>query len=294
MDQTTSDLLNGRYQLEEQLGSGQLGEIYRAIDYRLGRVVAVRLVIDSVIEPLADWLPKLSQLIDPHIATLIDHNLAHDPPYFVTDYAPSLLLEAELSINEIIEYGREIAQALAYLHQEGFVHGGLHGNNVLLRSTGVMLTDSDWLNSAESSSDIYALGVLLYYLLTDQLPSRNPAPPSHMQMRQHVPGQLDALIVKMLSPHASERPSAHEIVVRLRTLYAYLQSRVENRADERDKFQRRVIVMREGVVLDRVPINDEIFTIGADGTNTVVWKRAGFLQNKCVSKSRRLVGKCLI
>jgi eukaryotic-like serine/threonine-protein kinase len=137
----------GRYEIRSQLGTGGMGEVYRARDTQLGRDVAIK-VIPSSVAVDKDRLRRFEQeacaagaLNHPNI--LVVHDIAvHDgSPYVVSE-----LLEGEtlrkriagtpLNQRRVIEYALQIANGLATAHEKGIIHRDLKPDNVFITNDG--------------------------------------------------------------------------------------------------------------------------------------------------------------
>jgi Tol biopolymer transport system component len=142
----------GPYKILALLGSGGMGEVYRAHDTRLGRDVAIK-----VLSPHLAASPEVrarfereartvSQLNHPHICTLFD--VGHQDG---VDYLVMELLEGEtlahrlekgpLPLADVLTLGRQIADALDRAHRAGIVHRDLKPGNVMLTKSGANLMD---------------------------------------------------------------------------------------------------------------------------------------------------------
>jgi eukaryotic-like serine/threonine-protein kinase len=142
----------GRYQLLSMVGRGGMGDVYCAVDSRLNRLVAVK-----VLPPYLANLPELAQRFEqearsiaalnhPHICILHDADHDGDTYYLVFEYlvgevlADRLCREA-LPLPEAVEYAIQIAEALEHAHQQGIVHRDLKPRNVMLTKAGAKLLD---------------------------------------------------------------------------------------------------------------------------------------------------------
>ena len=128
----TSGVRLGPYEIQSPLGAGGMGEVYRARDTRLGRDVAVK-VLPSHLSSDPDLKVRferearaLSALQHPHICTL--HDVGHEDSidFLVMEFLEGetleqRLLRGALSPKQVVEYGIEIADALAQAHQVGIV-----------------------------------------------------------------------------------------------------------------------------------------------------------------------------
>ena len=149
----------GPYEIVERLGSGGMGEVYKARDARLGRIVAIKLLTaDLATRPegrvrFAREARVISGLNHPHICTLHDVG-AHESiagSDQAVDFLVMELVEGEtlaarlrrgaLPMKDALEYSAQIADALAAAHRQGIVHRDLKPANVMITSHGVKLLD---------------------------------------------------------------------------------------------------------------------------------------------------------
>jgi eukaryotic-like serine/threonine-protein kinase len=148
----------GRYRLEERIGAGAMGVVWRGTDERLGRVVAVKQVFlhAGLDEREADEVRQrtlregriAARLQHPHAISVFDASIEGDEPWLVMEYLPSRSLAAVLGEQGTLEprtvarIGRQVADALDAAHQAGIVHRDVKPGNVLLGADGtVKITD---------------------------------------------------------------------------------------------------------------------------------------------------------
>ncbi|GAA4801503.1 hypothetical protein GCM10023200_42980 [Actinomycetospora chlora] len=148
----------GRYRLEERIGSGAMGVVWRGTDERLGRVVAVKQVFlhaglddreaDEVRQRTLREGRIAARLQHPHAISVFDASIEGDEPWLVMEYLPSRSLAAVLGEQVTLEprtvarIGRQVADALDAAHQAGIVHRDVKPGNVLLGGDGtVKITD---------------------------------------------------------------------------------------------------------------------------------------------------------
>ncbi|MGI9117758.1 MAG: serine/threonine-protein kinase [Gaiellales bacterium] len=139
--------LGGRYRLEASIGRGGTGEVFRARDLRLDRVVAVKLLHPWVAED-ADARKRfrreattLAQLRHPNVVQVLDFDDALPAPYLVQEHCGGGTLvrrtqEAPLPWPEVAEIGLAIARGLAHAHAAGVTHRDLKPGNVLVGDDG--------------------------------------------------------------------------------------------------------------------------------------------------------------
>jgi serine/threonine-protein kinase len=142
----TGQLL-GHYRILERIGSGGMGEVYRARDERLGREVAIKvlppnLVLDeSVRKRLRKEAQALSKLNHPNIETLFELGSKGDAEFLVVEYVPGVTLgdrlaQGPLPEREIARLGAQLANGLAAAHSQGVVHCDLKPGNLRITPDG--------------------------------------------------------------------------------------------------------------------------------------------------------------
>ena len=136
----------GRYVLVEPIGSGGMGQVWKAHDANLDRVVAIKLLHgergDSTSrERFRREALVLSRLSHPGVATIFDFDSKEARDFLVMEYVPGGTLAARiaagsLAIDEIMKLGGEIADALDAAHRSGFVHRDLKPANIMITEHG--------------------------------------------------------------------------------------------------------------------------------------------------------------
>jgi TolB-like protein/Tfp pilus assembly protein PilF/predicted Ser/Thr protein kinase len=114
-----------------------MGEVHKAIDTRLGRTVAIKLLFDTHTDRFEREARAIAALNHPHICTLYDVG----PDYLVMEYIEGIPLEGPLPAKEAARMALEIAGALEAAHAEGIVHRDLKPANILVTRSGVKLLD---------------------------------------------------------------------------------------------------------------------------------------------------------
>ena len=142
----------GRYELLAALGAGGMGEVYRARDTLLGRTVAIKVIAAKSTgnaartERFQREARAISSLSHPHICTLYDFGQEDGTAFLVMEHLEGETLadrleRGPLSIEEVLRYGAEMAEALDAAHRQGVVHRDLKPANVMLTRDGVKLLD---------------------------------------------------------------------------------------------------------------------------------------------------------
>ncbi|MGC8968118.1 MAG: protein kinase domain-containing protein [Thermus sp.] len=139
-------VLGGRYRLEAPLGSGGMAEVWRAVDERLGRKVAVKLLHPRALPPERERflleVRALSRLFHPGIVQVLDLGEEDGRPYFVMELVEGGTFDRLGPFEEgpegerILEAAQEVMEALAHLHAQGILHRDLTPKNILLTKEG--------------------------------------------------------------------------------------------------------------------------------------------------------------
>ena len=142
----------GPHEILAPLGAGGMGEVYRARDTRLDRMVALKVLPGhlSANEELRQRFDReartISQLSHPHICALYDVGHQDGIDYLVMEYLEGETLTDRLSkgtlpTEQVLRYGIQIADALDKAHRQGIVHRDLKPGNVMITRSGVKLLD---------------------------------------------------------------------------------------------------------------------------------------------------------
>ncbi len=169
----------GPYRIEGPLGAGGMGEVFRAIDTRLGRAVAIKTCHEEFGERFHRETRAISSLNHPYICTLYDVG----PDYLVMELIEGETLAACLKRGKLpperaIPYGSQIAEALAAAHAKGIVHRDLKPGNIMIAKTGVKVLDfglARSLNDASISAPRAVVGTPAY-MAPEQLEGKESGP----------------------------------------------------------------------------------------------------------------------
>src|SRR3954449_5074691 len=253
-----------RYTIERKLGAGGMANVYLAEDGELGRRVAIKILNDrhshddQFVERFRREAKNAAGLSHPNIVSIYDRGEAEGTYYIAMEYLEGRSLKELIvgrgpaPIKLAIDYSRQTLAALAAAHRQGIVHRDIKPHNVIVGPEGrLKVTDFGIARSGASqmtevgsiigtaqylspeqargapvdqTSDLYSVGVVLYEMLTGQVPftgdtpleiamkhlSEVPKPPS--EHRDDVPHDLDSVVLRALAKEPSERyPSAEEM-----------------------------------------------------------------------------------
>ena len=142
----------GPYEVLSPAGAGGMGEVYRARDTRLGRIVAVKVLPSALAQNvelrrrLEQEARSISKLSHPHICTLYDIGNHDGTVFLVLEYLEGETLDQRLRrgplpSNQVVQYGLQIAEALDKAQREGITHRDLKPGNIMLTKSGMKLLD---------------------------------------------------------------------------------------------------------------------------------------------------------
>jgi serine/threonine protein kinase/Tol biopolymer transport system component len=157
----------GPYEILSALGAGGMGEVYRARDTRLDRIVAIKVLPDHLAantelrQRFEREARAVSSLNHPHICTLHDIGSQDGLDFLVMELieGESLadrLLKGPLPTDQVLRYAVQISDALAKAHRNGIVHRDLKPANIMLTKSGTKLLDFGLAKMQASESGLVA------------------------------------------------------------------------------------------------------------------------------------------
>jgi len=260
------------YNLLERLEPAGPRDLYRARDTAKGRTVAVRLLpADFTADrtKLIETARALTALSHPNVTTLFDVGEHEGRVYLAFEFQKGQSLRAEaagrpMNVRRAVEIAIQIADAVADAHAQGFVHGGLSPDSIVISAKGrakipafelaahggfehdghdARLRDYDSPEEAQGRppddrSDIYSVGAIFYEMLTTRRPlHRGASAPSGSNPK--VPKEIDAVVLKALAANPDSRyQSAVSFASELRASRAVLDA-LDVAGEEEELVQKR-------------------------------------------------------
>ncbi|MGH8245109.1 MAG: serine/threonine-protein kinase, partial [Gammaproteobacteria bacterium] len=149
----------GPYEIISALGAGGMGEVYKARDTRLDRIVAIKISTGPFSQRFEREAKVISSLNHPHICTLYDVGRQDGTDFLVMECLEGETLAARLKrgpmpADQAARSAIQIAEALDAAHRKGVVHRDLKPANIMLAKSGVKLLDFGLAKSAPGAPDL--------------------------------------------------------------------------------------------------------------------------------------------
>ncbi|MBE2266970.1 MAG: protein kinase, partial [Anaerolinea sp.] len=211
--------LRNRYEIRELLGEGSTATVFKALDRRLGREVALKILLphvrDTVRKRFFQEAHSVALLNHPNIMSIYDIDEEDSAPFLVVEYVEGDSLSKYIPSppEVLVDLGRQIAQALHYAHERQIIHRDIKPANIKVTANGqvkimdlglalpkdakrvttdgMIIGTPAYLSPEQAQgftldyrTDIYSLGVVLYEMATGQLPFNSDDIP--VLLMQHV------------------------------------------------------------------------------------------------------------
>ncbi len=203
-------MLDDRYEILETIGEGGMAIVFRALDHRLNRYVAVKIMREEMAEDeefrrrFCAESHAVAMLSNPNIVSVYDVSHSDEREYIVMELISGITLKqymdkkGALDWKEVVHFTKQITRALSHAHERGIIHRDIKPQNIMLLRDGTLKVADFGIaalenevyenngqtigsihyiapeqargNSPDARSDIYSLGVVMYEMLSGRLP----------------------------------------------------------------------------------------------------------------------------
>lgn len=207
----------GHYKLLDRIGSGGIGDLFRARDTKVGRTVALKVVSSDIAsdarrrQRFLDDAAPLTSLSHPSIASVYEVGDDNGVLFLAMEFVPGETLQRViagrgLNARRAMDYAIQMADALAEAHAVGIVHGHLTSANVIVTPKGtVKILEfglGPWTRSGRSNEkrdDMFALGTVLFEIIAGRPFGDEFTPAEQRAISKEVPPELDDIIGRLLN-----------------------------------------------------------------------------------------------
>jgi serine/threonine-protein kinase len=261
-DTLIDKLFDRRYRIIRRIGAGGMANVYLAEDEELGRRVAIKILNEryandeQFVERFRREATAAAALSHPNIVSVYDRGAADGTYYIAMEVVEGKSLKelvqtrGRLAPRQAIEFTRQILAALRFAHRNGIIHRDIKPHNVLvgpedrlkvtdfgiaragasqMTEVGSIMGTAQYLSPEQArggqvtaASDLYSVGIVLYELLTGQVPfsgdspveiamkhvNETPRPPSSLVPR--ISRELDQVVLRAIAKNAVDRYQSAE------------------------------------------------------------------------------------
>ncbi|MBQ9685798.1 MAG: Stk1 family PASTA domain-containing Ser/Thr kinase [Oscillospiraceae bacterium] len=209
-DKYIGQILDDRYEIGEIIGEGGMSIVYKAMDRRLNRHVAIKIMREDMAadeefrSTFCSEAHAVAMLSHTNIVAVYDVSHSDDIEYIVMELVDGITLRqymdrrGALAWREVLHFSRQIARALAHAHERGIIHRDIKPQNIMMLRDGTVKVEDFGIAALENEvyesngqaigsihyiapeqargelpdarSDLYSLGIVMYEMLTGQKP----------------------------------------------------------------------------------------------------------------------------